>query len=71
MYEGTLTAEQWREFGSGIARMHLEMDAFLTSHDRYHLGERILGERPLASLAPYAGSDRAAADLAELGKLGE
>lgn len=71
LYEGTLTAEQWREIGSDIARMHLEMDAFRTSHDRYHLDERILVERPLASLAPYAGSGRAAADLAELGKLGE
>jgi Ser/Thr protein kinase RdoA (MazF antagonist) len=71
LYEGTLTAEQWREYGSAIARMHLEMDAFLTSHDRYHLDERILVERPLASLAPYARSGRAAADLAELGTLGE
>ncbi|WP_326554535.1 phosphotransferase enzyme family protein [Micromonospora sp. NBC_01813] len=71
VHEGTLTAEQWREFGAGIGRMHLEMDAFLTSHDRYHLDERILVERPLASLAPYAGSGRAATDLAELGKLGE
>lgn len=71
LYEGTLTTEQWREFGSGIARMHLEMDAFHTSHDRYHLDERILVERPLASLAPYAGSGRAAADLTELGKLGQ
>jgi Ser/Thr protein kinase RdoA (MazF antagonist) len=71
LYEGTLTAEQWRGYGSGVARMHLEMDAFRTSHDRYHLDERILVERPLASLAPYAGSGRAAADLAELDKLGE
>jgi Ser/Thr protein kinase RdoA (MazF antagonist) len=71
LYEGTLTAGQWREFGSGIARMHLEMDAFTTSHDRYHLDERILVQRPLAGLAPYARSGRAAADLAELGKLGE
>lgn len=71
LYEGTLTVEQWREFGSGIARMHLEMDAFHTNHDRYHLDERILVERPLAGLAPYAGSGRAAADLAELGRLGE
>ncbi|MBQ1049679.1 phosphotransferase [Micromonospora sp. C51] len=71
LHEGALTAEQWREFGSGIARMHLEMDRFLTHHDRYHLDERILVERPLASLAPYAGSGRAAADLAEIGKLGE
>jgi len=71
LYEGTLTAEQWRDYGAGIARMHLEMDAFRTSHDRYHLDERILVERPLASLAPYAGSGRAAAHLAELGKLGE
>ncbi|MGN9909873.1 phosphotransferase enzyme family protein [Phytohabitans sp. LJ34] len=71
LHEGTLTAEQWREFGSGIARMHLAMDAFVTSHDRYHLDERILVERPLASLAPYAGSGRAAAHLAELGKLGD
>jgi Ser/Thr protein kinase RdoA (MazF antagonist) len=71
LYEGTLTAAQWREYGSGIARMHLEMDAFLTSHDRYHLDERILVERPLASLAPYADSSLAAADLAELRKLGE
>lgn len=69
--QGTLTAEQWREFGSGIARMHLEMDAFQTSHDRYHLDDRILVERPLASLAPYAESGQAAADLAELRKLGE
>ena len=59
--DGAPTAEQWREFGSGIARMHLEMDAFRTSHDRYHLDERILIERPLASLAPYAGSGQAAA----------
>jgi Ser/Thr protein kinase RdoA (MazF antagonist) len=71
LYEATLTAEQWREFGSGIARMHLGMDAFPTSHDRYHLDERILVERPLASLAPYARSGQAATDLAELGKLGE
>ncbi|GAB3973775.1 hypothetical protein GCM10027615_37810 [Plantactinospora veratri] len=71
LHEGTLSAEQWREFGSGIARMHLEMDAFRTSHDRYHLDQRILVERPLASLAPYARSGRAAADLAELGRLGE
>ncbi|AVT40603.1 hypothetical protein C6W10_33775 [Plantactinospora sp. BB1] len=71
LHEGTLTVEQWREFGSYIARMHLEMDRFLTSHHRYHLDERILVERPLASLAPYAGSERAAADLDELGKLGE
>lgn len=71
LYQGTLTADQWCEFGSGIARMHREMDAFVTSHDRYHLDERILVERPLASLAPYAGSAQAAADLAELGKLGE
>lgn len=71
LYEGTVTAEQWREFGSGIARMHLEMDAFHSSHDRYHLDERVLIERPLASLAAHAGSGRAAADLAELGKLGE
>jgi len=70
-YEATPTAEQWREFGSGIARMHLEMDGFHTSHDRYHLDERILIERPLASLAPYAASGQAAADLAELEKLGE
>lgn len=71
LHEGNLTAEQWREFGSAIARMHLEMDAFRTSHDRYHLDERILVQRPLASLAPYARSGRAAADLAELGKLGQ
>jgi Ser/Thr protein kinase RdoA (MazF antagonist) len=71
LYEGTLTAEQWREYGSGVARMHLAMDTFVTSHDRYHLDERILIERPLASLAPYAGSGRAAADLAELGTLGK
>lgn len=71
LYEGTPTAEQWREYGSGVARMHLEMDAFKTSHDRYHLDEHVLVERPLASLAPYAGSGRAAADLAELRKLGE
>jgi len=71
VYEGTLTAEQWREFGSGIARMHLRMDTFQTSHDRYHLDERILIERPLASLAPYASSGQAAADLTELGKLGQ
>ncbi|GAA0952356.1 phosphotransferase enzyme family protein [Virgisporangium aurantiacum] len=69
--EGTLTTEQWRGFGAGIARMHLEMDAFHTVHDRYHLDGSILVERPLASLAPYAGSDRAVADLAELGKIGE
>lgn len=69
--KGTLTAEQWREFGAGIARMHLASDTFHTSHDRYHLDERILVERPLASLARYAGSGRAAADLAELRKLGE
>ena len=69
--EGTLTAEQWRGFGSGIARMHLEMDAFHTGHDRYHLDEGILIERPLASLAPYAESARAAADLAELCEIGE
>ncbi len=71
LYEGALTAEQWREFGFDIARMHQEMDAFQTSHDRYHLDEGVLVERPLASLAPYAGSGQAAADLAELGKLGE
>ncbi|MDG4787939.1 phosphotransferase [Micromonospora sp. WMMD1102] len=71
LYEGTLTSGQWREFGSGIARMHLEMDTFRTSHDRYHLDERILVARPLASLARCAGSDRAAADLAELDRLGE
>ncbi|MEO3747477.1 phosphotransferase [Plantactinospora sp. B5E13] len=71
LYQNTLTAEQWREYGSGIARMHLTMDAFHTSHDRYHLDEHILVERPLASLAPYARSDRARADLAELGRLGE
>jgi len=71
LYEGTLTAEQWREYGSGIARMHVEMDAFLTSHDRYHLDERILVQRPLASLAPYANSARAVADLAELAQLGQ
>jgi Ser/Thr protein kinase RdoA (MazF antagonist) len=70
-YEAALTAEQWREFGSGIARMHLAMDAFQTSHDRYHLDEGILVQRPLASLAPYAESGQAAAHLAELGKLGE
>ncbi|WP_422772197.1 phosphotransferase enzyme family protein [Plantactinospora sp. WMMC1484] len=70
LYEGTLTAEQWRKFGSGIARMHLEMDAFQTGHDRYHLDERILVERPLVSLARYAESGQAAADLAELGRLG-
>jgi Ser/Thr protein kinase RdoA (MazF antagonist) len=70
-YEGTLTTEQWHGFGSGIARMHLEMDDFRTDHDRYHLDETILVQRPLASLAPYAGSGRAAADLAELGELGE
>src|SRR5688572_12887472 len=70
-YEATVTAEQWREFGSGIARMHMEMDAFKTSHDRYHLDESILVQRPLAGLARYAESDRAAADLAELGKFGE
>jgi Ser/Thr protein kinase RdoA (MazF antagonist) len=71
LYEGTLTPGQWREVGSGIARMHLAMDTFITSHDRYHLDERILVERPLAGLARYAGSARSAADLAELGKLGE
>ncbi|MFJ8581777.1 phosphotransferase enzyme family protein [Micromonospora sp. NPDC093277] len=71
LHEGTLTADQWREYGSGIARMHLKMDTFLTSHDRYHLDERILVERPLASLAPYADSSQAAADLAELRKLGK
>ena len=70
-YEGTPTAEQWREFGCGIAAMHLEMDAFHTSHDRYHLDEGILVQRPLASLAPYAQSGQAAADLAELGTLGQ
>ena len=70
-YDGTHTREQWFEFGSGIARMHLAMDGFETSHDRYHLDERILVERPLAGLAPYAQSAQAAADLAELGKLGE
>jgi Ser/Thr protein kinase RdoA (MazF antagonist) len=70
-YEGMLTAEQWGEFGSGIARMHLQMDTFRTSHDRYHLDECILIERPLASLAPYARSGQAAAELAELGKLGQ
>jgi Ser/Thr protein kinase RdoA (MazF antagonist) len=69
--EGTLPVGQWREYGAAIARMHLEMDGFRTSHDRYHLDERILIERPLASLAPYARSGRVAADLAELGKLGE
>lgn len=71
LYEGTLTAGQWREFGADIARMHLAMDAFHTGHDRYHLDERILVERPLAGLAAYAGSGRAAADLAELDKLGK
>ncbi len=70
-YDGTPTAEQWHEFGSGIARMHLQMDTFTTSHDRYHLDEHILVERPLASLAPYAQSAQAAADLAELGKIGQ
>jgi Ser/Thr protein kinase RdoA (MazF antagonist) len=70
LYEGTLTTEQWRELGSGIARMHLAMDAFRTGHHRYHLDERILVDRPLAGLARYAGSDRAAADLAELGTAG-
>jgi Ser/Thr protein kinase RdoA (MazF antagonist) len=70
-YDGTLTAEQWRGFGSGIARMHQEMDTFQTRHDRYHLDESILIQRPLASLAPYAESGQAAADLAELDKLGE
>ncbi|WP_173161582.1 phosphotransferase enzyme family protein [Phytohabitans suffuscus] len=54
-----------------LAAAGLEMDAFQTSHDRYHLDERILVERPLASLAPYCGSGRAALDLAELRKLGE
>jgi len=71
LYEASPTAEQWREFGSGIARMHLEMDSFRTPYDRYHLDERIFVERPLTGLAPYAGSGRAAADLAELAKLGE
>ncbi|GIE99446.1 phosphotransferase enzyme family protein [Paractinoplanes rishiriensis] len=70
LFEGTMAEGLWREFGSGIARMHREMDAFRTGHDRYHLDERILVERPLAGLARYAGSGRAAADLAELGKLG-
>ncbi len=70
-YEGTLTAEQWRDFGSGIARMHLEMDTFHTGHDRYHLDESILVQRPLAGLAPYARSGQAAADLADLAKLGD
>ncbi|GAA1039620.1 hypothetical protein GCM10009557_58760 [Virgisporangium ochraceum] len=69
-YEGTLTADQWRGFGAGIARMHREMDAFRTDHDRYHLDERVLIHRPLAGLAPYAGSERALADLAELTRLG-
>jgi Ser/Thr protein kinase RdoA (MazF antagonist) len=69
--ESTLTAEQWREYGAGVARMHLAAGTFRTSHDRYHLDEHILIERALASLAPYAGSNRAAADLAELGRLGE
>jgi Ser/Thr protein kinase RdoA (MazF antagonist) len=67
--ECALTAGQWREFGSGIARMHLATDSFRARHDRYHLDENILIERPLARLAPYAGSDSAAADLAELGTL--
>ncbi|GIH07900.1 homoserine kinase [Rhizocola hellebori] len=70
-YDGTTTAGQWREYGAGIARMHLEMDAFQTGYDRYHLDEGILVERPLAGLAPYAKSDRAAADLAELGEIGK
>lgn len=71
LYEGALTAEQWREYGSGIARMHRAMDTFRTSHDRYDLDERILIERPLASLTRYANSGRAASDLAELGRLGK
>lgn len=71
LYEATPTAEQWTAFGAGIARMHLAMDAFRTSHDRYHLDEHILVERVLAGLAPYAGSAQAAADLAELAKQGE
>jgi Ser/Thr protein kinase RdoA (MazF antagonist) len=70
-YEGAVTADQWHEFGAGIARMHLEMDAFQTGHDRYHLDEAILVHRPLASLAPYAESGRAEAALVELGELGE
>jgi Ser/Thr protein kinase RdoA (MazF antagonist) len=70
-HEATVTAEQWRGFGSSIARMHLEMDAFQTSHERYHLDERILVDLLLAGLAPYAKSEQAKADLAELGKLGE
>ncbi len=52
--EGTLNAEQWHAYGSDIARMHQRMDTFSTSHDRYHLDERMLIERPLAGLAPYA-----------------
>jgi Ser/Thr protein kinase RdoA (MazF antagonist) len=71
LYEGTLAAEQWRAYGAGIARMHREMDTFHTSYDRYDLDERILVERTLAGLAPYAHSDRAATDLAELAKFGE
>jgi Ser/Thr protein kinase RdoA (MazF antagonist) len=71
LYETTPSAEQWREFGCGIARMHLQMDSFHTSHNRYHLDEHILIQRPLASLTPYARSGQAAADLAELGKLGQ
>lgn len=47
------------------------MDTFVTGHDRYHLDEHILVDRPLAGLAAFAGDGRAAADLAELRVLGE
>lgn len=69
-HDRTLSAAQWKGLGSEIARMHQAMDRFETAHDRYHLDERILVERPLAKLAPYAESAKAAADHAELSRLG-
>ncbi|GAB3426229.1 phosphotransferase enzyme family protein [Flindersiella endophytica] len=65
------TTGQWRDFGAEIARIHQSMDEFQTAHSRYRLDESMLVELVLAGLRPFATTGQAAADLAELRKLGD
>lgn len=52
-----LPPERLTELGAQIARMHLAMDEFDSSHDRYHLDLELLLDMPLTALEPYMGAD--------------
>lgn len=45
-----MSLDELRSFGGQVARLHAAMDAFETTHERYHLDSELLLDMPLAAI---------------------